>query len=394
MHKSPSVALFIETSNAYARGLLEGVLQYVRSHAPWSLYLPEQERGAPPPEWLAKWKGDGIIARIESQTIAKRLRRMKIPVVDVSAARHSPTVPYVETNDDAIGKLAADHFLERGFTEFAYCGDPGFAWSDLRQKSFEKYVCRIDETQPVRKVHAYEAISRWDSQYSWTAEKKRLAKWILSLPQPIGILACYDIKAQQLLEVCRELSIAVPEAVAVLGVDNDRLVCELSSPPLSSAIPNTRRTGYEAAALLDRMMSGEQVPATGHFIEPLGIQTRQSTDVLAIDDPDVTAALRFIRENAWRGINVADVLAKVPLSRRVLESRFQKCLGRTPHQEIIRLRIDRVKQMLRQTDVPLSVIAQRCGFENSEYLSVAFRREGGQTPSSYRKDSQSQHSND
>tara|TARA_A100001391_G_scaffold98877_2_gene65601 strand:- start:571 stop:1740 length:1170 start_codon:yes stop_codon:yes gene_type:complete len=380
MPNTRSVALFIETSNAYARGLLDGVLAYVRSHEPWALYLPEQERGAPPPQWLAQWRGDGIIARIETDVIAKRLARLKVPVIDVSAARHSWTVPYVETNDDRIAELAVEHFLERGFTRFAYCGDPGFAWSQLRQDAFQKCVARS-----AGEFYLYDSISRWDRDYSWTTEKTRLSRWISGLPQPIGIFACYDIKAQQLLQVCRDLSIAVPESIAVLGVDNDRLVCELSTPPLSSVIPNARRTGYEAAALLDRMMLGEPVPATGHFIDPLGIETRQSTDILAIDDPEVAAALRYIRENAWRGINVADVLAVVPLSRRVLESRFRKRLGRTPHEEIVRLRIDRVKQMLHDTDISLAVIAGRCGFENSEYLSVAFRREVGQTPSGYRK---------
>lgn len=383
MLQPKNVALFIETSNAYARGLLEGVLQYVRGHDPWSLYLPEQERGAPPPTWLAKWKGDGIIARIESDAISKSLRRLRVPIVDVSAARHSPTIPYVETNDRAIAELAAEHFLQRGFTRLAFCGDPGFAWSSLRREHFTAII-----RQAGRELHCYESISRWANNYSWTAEKQRLIHWVKSLPQPIGIFACYDIKAQQLLEVCRELSIAVPESVAVLGVDNDRLVCELSSPPLSSIIPNTNRTGYEAAAILDRMMAGEKVPAQGYFVEPLGVQTRQSTDILAIDDPEVATALSYIRENAWRGVNVADLLKIVPLSRRVLESRFRKLLGRTPHQEIMRLRIERVKQLLRETDASLETISRRTGFENAAYLSVAFRREVGKPPSRYRRETQ------
>ncbi|MEM8734177.1 MAG: DNA-binding transcriptional regulator [Planctomycetota bacterium] len=379
MSHVPSVALFIETSNAYARGLLSGVLQYVRSHEPWSLYLPEQERGAPPPDWLADWNGDGIIARIESEQISEKLGRLEVPIVDVSAARHSPKVPFVETNDERIAKLATEHFLQRGFQHFAFCGDPGFAWSPMRCRHFERFVGEAGG-----KLERYDSISRWDTEYSWTKEKKRLGEWIASLPQPIGIWACYDIKAQQVLEVCREQEIAVPESVAVLGVDNDELVCELSSPPLSSVIPDVRRTGYVAASLLDQMIRGIDVPAEGHFIEPLGVATRQSTDILAIDDDDVSRALQFIRENAWRGVSVAEVLATVPLSRRVLESRFRKQLGRTPHQEIMRLRIERVKQMLLGTELNLASIAHRCGFQNPEYMTVAFRREVGMTPSAYR----------
>jgi LacI family transcriptional regulator len=185
--------------------------------------------------------------------------------------------------------------------------------------------------------------------------------------------------------VCRELEIAVPEEVAVIGVDNDRLLCDLADPPLSSVICNSRRNGYEAAALLNRMMSGESVPPEAHLIKPLGIETRQSTDILAIDDPDVAIAIRFIREHACRGIDVSDVLQQVPLSRRVLESRFRKILDRTPHQEITRLRIDRVKQLLAETDLSLSEIASRTGFQHDEYMTVAFKKQVGMPPSKFRQ---------
>jgi LacI family transcriptional regulator len=212
-----------------------------------------------------------------------------------------------------------------------------------------------------------------------------MALWVGRLPRPIGLMACYDFKAQQLLVVCRELDIAVPEEVAVVGVDNDRLLCDLANPPLSSVIPNTHRTGYEAARILDRLMAGENMPPESHLIEPLGIQTRQSSDTLAIDDPDVAIAVRFIREHAIEGIDVSDVLARVSLSRRALESRFRRIINRTPHQEIMRVRIERVKMLLLASDFSLAEIAAITGFEHVEYLSVAFKREAGQTPRQYRK---------
>ena len=215
----------------------------------------------------------------------------------------------------------------------------------------------------------------------------RMAAWLAKLPRPIGIMACYDIKAQQLLDVCRELEIAVPEEIAVIGVDNDRLLCDLASPPLSSVAPNTQRTGYEAAELLDRMMAGETIASEAHLIAPLGVETRQSTDVLAIDDADVARAVRFIRQNFRSGINVADVLREVPLSRRILESRFRRTLGRTMHQEITRLRMAHVKRLLADTDLPLTEVAQSSGFEHVEYLSVAFKRETGSTPRDFRRKS-------
>ena len=176
-----------------------------------------------------------------------------------------------------------------------------------------------------------------------------------------------------------------PKQVAVLGVDNDPLLCELADPPLSSIICNTRRTGFEAASLLDRMMSGERIGATPILVQPQGIRTRQSTDILAINDPEIASALRYIRENALLGINVSDVLRQIPLSRRVLENRFRKELGRTPHEEITRLKLERVKELLVATDFSLADIAQRTGFEHIEYLSVFFRKSTGMPPGQYRQ---------
>lgn len=380
MSQRRSVALLIETSNAYARGVLEGIIDYVRHHERWSLFLPEQERGARPPNWLSRWKGDGIIARIETDEIARVMSKIRTPVVDVSSARHLPDIPWVETDDEAIATFAAEHLIERGFRHVAFCGDAGFNWSIWRQQHFERIVREAN-----CEYHVYDSIPRMDSSYSWNREKRSLATWLKHLPRPVGIMACYDIKAQQLLEVCRELDIAVPEEVAVLGVDNDRLLCDLADPPLSSVICNTHHTGYEAASLLDRMMSGEKLGSKSVLLKPLGIEIRQSTDILAIDDPDVAAAVRFIRENATSGINVSDVLREVPLSRRILENRFRKILGRTPHEEITRLRIDRIKRLLVETDLALSEIAVRTGFQHDEYMTVAFKKAVGMPPRNYRQ---------
>lgn len=374
-----SVALLIETSNAYARGVLDGIVDYVRQHERWSVFLPEQERGGRPPAWLAKWKGDGVIARIETDEIASAAKLLGCPVVDVSAARHLIDIPWVETDDAAIARIAVEHLTERGFQHLAFCGVPGFNWSMWRKQHFERTA-----TQLGCKCYLYETIARDDPKYSWTSEKRSLAKWLRELPRPIGIMACYDIQAQKLLDVCREVGVAVPEEVAVIGVDNDRLLCDLADPPLTSIICNTRRTGYEAASLLDRMMSGEQVDAVPILVEPLGIAARQSTDTLAIDDPDVAVAVRYIRENALLGIKVQDVLQNVPLSRRSLESRFRKILGRTPHEEITRLRIERVKRLLTETDLTLAEIAVRTGYEHTEYMSVAFKKATHTSPGKFR----------
>ena len=371
------VALLIETSNDYARGLLRGVVSYMREHRPWSFYLAEHGRGDQPPSWLPDWKGDGIIARIETSPMAQVLRKIKTPVVDVSAARLVPSLPWFETDDAAFAQLAFEHLRERGFKHFAFCGDARFNWSNWRAEHFKHAVHAEGAT-----CHIYEASRTFAPDD--TAQIEDIGKWVRKLPKPIGIMACYDLRGQQVLDACRQLGIPVPDQVAVIGADNDELLCELSHPPLTSVIPNCHRTGYEAAALLDQMMSGKKVGGQTHLIPPLGIATRQSTDVLAIDDQNVARAVHYIRQHACDGINVKDVLAAVPHSRRLLESRFKKVIGRTPHEEILRVKLNRVKQLLTETTLSLEQIAERAGFPHVEYLSVAFRREVGMPPSRFR----------
>jgi LacI family transcriptional regulator len=382
------VALLIETSNAYARGLLQGVVRYIREHEPWSFYLMEQGRGDDPPMWLERWQGDGIIARIETPRIAQAVVRAGVPAVDVSAARLVPALPWVETDDEAIARLAAEHLLERGFRHFAFCGDARFKWSEQR----EGFFCAALHTQARAAGRAADLGRTSVACYRAAAAATRdaaaqatdLRQWVAALPKPVGIMAAYDIRGQQVLDACRGAGLAVPSEVAVIGVDNDELLCDLAAPPLTSVIPNAHRTGYEAAALLERMMRGKPVEPEGHLIAPLGIAARQSTDVLAVDDRNVAQAVQFIREHACEGINVSDVLRAVPLSRRVLEHRFQRLLGRTPREEILHVRLARVKQLLAETDLPLYLIAERTGFEHVEYLSVVFKRETQSTPSEFR----------
>lgn len=374
------MALLIETSNAYARGLLDGIIAYQREHELWSIYVGEQGRGAKPPVWFTNWKGDGIIARIETEAIASVVHGTRLPMVDVSAARLLKKIPWVETNDCEIARLAAQHLIGRGFQTLAYCGEPKYNWSKWREKEFLAFA-----EEAGCECHVFAGKSRCDKGFSWARERGRLAEWVQNLPKPIGVMACYDFTGQQLLDICRELEIAVPEQMAVIGVDNDVRLCRLCTPPLSSVIPDTHRTGYEAAHLLDQMMRGKKITNKTILISPLGLAERQSSDVYAIDDNDIVTALRFIREFACKGITVADVLKAVPLSRRMLEHRFQKLVRRTPHAEIIRIRMDRACRLLRETNLSLSEITNRSGFANPDYFSVAFKKFMGMNPRSYRK---------
>lgn len=381
MARRRQVLLLIETSNAYARGLLEGITAYVRENGPWSLRLPELHRGAPPPAWLRSWRGDGVLARIETEEIAATVRRIGLPTVDVSAARRVPELPWVETDDEAIGRLAASHFRERGFRNFAFCGESRFNWSVWRQTSFLATLQAGGDGCAV--LDLPESAGGDDGG---RGRQKRLTAWLAGLPRPVGIWACYDILAQQVLDAARELDIAVPEEAAVLGVDNDRLLCDLCDPPLSSVAPDAVGAGRAAAELLDRMLHGESVPPAPRLVPPVGVVTRQSTDILAVEDPDVARAVRYLRAHACEGISVADVLKSVPLSRRVLEFRFRKCLGKTPHALLLHYRLEKAKELLRETELPLEAIARRSGFAYAEYFSVAFRKHLGRTPGAYRRE--------
>jgi LacI family transcriptional regulator len=221
---------------------------------------------------------------------------------------------------------------------------------------------------------------------SWEDEVDAASRWIAALPKPLGLMACNDFRGLQALDACRRAGVAVPEEVAVIGVDNEVLACEMANPPLSSVIPDCRRIGYEAAALLDRLMKGEPPPRTTREIPPIGIVTRQSTEVTAIADPTVAEAMKFIREQACEGITVEDVLDHVTVSRSVLQKRFRDALGRTLHEAIAGVRLRRVKQLLIETDLSFDVLAQRAGFASRAYLSVVFRKSTGTTLAAFRRE--------
>ncbi|TWU61858.1 XylR family transcriptional regulator [Crateriforma conspicua] len=376
-----AVALLVETSNGYCRGLLDGINQYAKHQTDWSIYLSEQERGAMPPAWLDTWQGDGIVARVETDAIGRRLRQLNLPMVDLSAARHLPGVPWADTEDRGIAELAVEHFLDRGFRNLAFCGDPGLRWSNARRDWFRELATRAE-----CRFFEHQTMHRYDPMYRWDRVASGLTDWLKSLPRPVAVMGCNDFLAHQVLDACRTLGISVPEQAAVLGVDNDRLICELSDPALSSVIPDTRRTGYEAAEMLDRMMNGQVVDADHPLItQPLGIRMRQSTDTMAIDDQDVVKALSFIRRHACENIRVADVLKQTELSRRALEHRFVKLVGRTPHDEMTRVRMDRVKVLLAETDISIHEISKRTGFEYPEYMAAAFKRATGRSPTEFRQ---------
>lgn len=371
------VLLLIETSKAYGRSLLDGIGRYAMTHGRWSLYVEERGLADRQPAWLRAWRGDGIIARCTTRQMLKVVLSTGLPVVETHSAMIDHDLPLVYPDERAVAQLAVEHFQQRGFERFAFCTIEHERWVDWRREAFEQSL----------KNNGFEcerfAMPR--RSMSWERQRDRLAAWVATLPKPMAILAANDVCGLRLLEACRHIGVHVPEQVAVLGVDNDRTLCRLGDPPLSSIDLNVERIGYEAAALLDRMMR-RRTRSRGRplWIEPANIAARQSTDVLAVDDQLVVDAVRWIRRHATRGITVHDLVAALPTNRRSLEQRFVAALGRTPKQQIMHVRIDRAKSLLAETDLPVTIISTRMGYASFNYFSTVFKRETGTTPRSYR----------
>jgi LacI family transcriptional regulator len=376
------VALIVESAVAPRRMMLSGVARYIQEHEPWAIYLKPFGVEQSLPNWLKDWHGDGIIAAVKdpgSDVLAHR----GIPVVDVVGVLRDEQVPLVHTNDHSVGRLGAEHLLERGFVNFGFCEYAGEFWSEHRREGF---AARLREQRLGCDVHRMPMPGPgFGGPESFEQQQRRLAAWLSALPKPVGIMATNDLMGQQLLEACQRLRIQVPEAVAVVGADNDEPICRIASPPLSSVIINDHQRGYEAAALLDRMMSGQPPPKDPIYIEPAGVATRASTDIMAIDDGAVVKALRFLRDNACHAISVDDVVREVPLSRSVLERRFRKIVGRSINSEIVRLRINRAVELLTDTGLELKVVAQRAGFGTQSYMNAVFQAKVGKTPGSFRR---------
>ncbi|GIW77755.1 MAG: XylR family transcriptional regulator [Phycisphaerae bacterium] len=370
------VTLILETSIEYGRRILIGVAEYGRTHGHWR-FMKGRSSGILPAREAVGLEGDGAIAHISTEAAARWAMSFGIPIINVSARLMNPPLPTIVSDDFLIGRLAAEHFIERGFQHFAYFGIDGYGFSIRRGDSFEQHV----------RQHPNSTFSRLDVVYDpdWSRDKEHqmLQEWLMSLPKPLAIFCCNDPKGLQVCEICRSIGLLVPEQVAVLGVDNDTIFCEFCDPPLSSIDLNLHQIGFRAAQWLDHLMQGSDYP-TPPPVAPIGVVTRQSTDVFSIEDRDVASAIKYIRANAHRSIQVEDVLREVPINRRALERRFKRAIGRSPAAELRRQRIEIAKQLLAGTDHSMADIARRAGFQYPQHMAVAFRQLTGLTPSEYR----------
>jgi LacI family transcriptional regulator, galactose operon repressor len=378
---TPHVAVLIETSRSYGRGLLRGVRRYLAEHGAWSVFMELRALDTKPPLWLKNWRGDGILTRTGTRAMADAVRRVGVPVVELRSPRLNSGAPWVGVDNRVMGKIVADHLMQRGFRHFGVCEIGTEVYFEQRRVNFIETV-----QQAGFDCSAYHAKGQPEKPAQWEKHQDDLATWVSSLPKPVGVMACTDQLGFFLLDACARAGVAVPEEVAVVGVENEESLCTMAMPTLSSVKFNAERIGYEAAAMLDRLMAGEEAPTEPLLIEPLGVITRGSSDVVAIDDPEIAQAVRFIRETACDGIAVTDVLKEVAISRSGLERRMRAAVGRSPNEEITRVRVERAKELLISTEQPLTTIARRTGFQTPQYLVQVFRRQVGVTPGVFRRE--------
>ena len=381
MAKPPHVALLIETSLAYGRGLLRGVARYIHERGPWSVFFCPQGLDATPPAWLGKWRGQGILARIDNRRMARAVLRTGLPVVDVRNAIPNLDLPGIGPDNRTVARLVFEQLHDTGLRQFAFCAAPRGEnrFLDARADAFAQIVSDAGYQCEVYKP----AVGH---HHGWEQRQNHLARWVKRLPKPVGVMACDDERGLYMLDACLRAGVEVPDQLAVIGVNNDEHLCGLANPALSSVDVGADRIGYEAARLLDRLMNGEQVPKTIVELSPRGLVVRQSSDLVAISDRHVAAALRLIRQRAAENLAVSDLAEALDVSRSTLERRFFALLGRTPKQEIIRVRLALAKDLLIQTDLPLATIAARTGLRSPGYFSEVFREKIGCTPGAFRRD--------
>ena len=381
------VAILLESSHGASRGLLRGIIKYVRLFGPWGLHITTGGPGEQQLPALKKWGATGIIGRIPNETVAQAVVAAKLPTVlfdpldQFLVPEHSLSkCSRCRRDNRSVGRLAAEHFLGLSFQHFAVVPEPlGTNWGRERCETFTE---RLKEEG--KNVTNYR-ISPQDRD-DWGLECRRMIAWLHRLPKPVAVFAPNDVRSRRILDACLLAGIKVPHQVTVLGVDNDELICESTEPPMSSISIDTEAAGYAAAEILDGLMRGTNISFQEVFYRPKEIVQRASTELDTLNDPIVLAGRDFIRINRGLSLRVADVVKHLKLSRRSVELRFKKALGRSVLEEIQRVRLETIRNLVAATDTPFRQIALLCGFECISHFGRLFKTEFGVTPSQYREE--------
>lgn len=379
MPRPKHVAILIETSREYGRGLLRGVTRYHRERAHWSIYFKPQGLGELPPDWLATWQGDGILVRIDDQRTADRVLQTRLPAVDLRGALGELGIPSIGVDNREVARLATEHLRDRGLRHFAFCGVPP------GRNRFDDQRCDFFQQQIRAAGWPCHVFDSWQQWGDWERDQQQIADWLAALPKPVGVMTCHDDRGQQLLDACQRAGVHVPDEVAVISVDNDPYLCSLTIPSMTSVDVHAERNGFEAARLLDRMMHGRRPPKRPIYFPPVGVITRQSTDTVSVDDPDVAHIVRFIRDHATEPISIEQAFAQTTSSRSTVTRSFKRLLRRTPKAHLTRVRLEHARQLLLDTDLTVEEVARRSGFQEAKYFIEVFRQEVGTTPGSFRR---------
>ena len=396
------IALCMELSDYYEHGVARGLVRFAKSKAEWRLYgygwmfRPLTD--------LSSWAGDGIIARVEDAATADALSALGLPIVDVAGAYTRPHFRGVTNDDFLTGYKAAIHLIDCGFSNFAFLGVSGTLWSNKRKAGFQK--CLTQRGVGDRATSGDIALPSFERPLAWwegrpvgdraaadagdRPDLRDLEAFLVSLTTPTALFACNDTTGLRATELAGRLGLAVPESLAILGVDNEDILCELASPSLSSVMLDCEAMGFRAATALDAILEGGSAGGglpEGSRIEvpPKEVVERESTRTFACEDPLVARAVTYIRAHAHEGIDVSDLLALVSASRRSLETRFRAAMGRSLHEEIVRAKLSRARRLLRDTDATIDRVAEESGFGAVGRFHVAFREAEGMAPGEWRR---------
>ena len=380
----PKVILLLDLSEEYGKNLLKGITSYIKENDPWiSCRMPVSYRMKYGVKWILdwaiKWEADGIIGLFESKSEVNIFTDEGIAIIAQDFKERIKGVPVITGAYYETGKIGAEYFLKNGYRNFAFYGFNNIVWSRERAQGFEDTIKNHGH-----KVHYFEHPKSRSSEL-WYYGPSYLSEWIASLPKPIALMACDDNQGQHIAEACKLTGIRIPEDLAVLGVDNDEMVCSISDPPLSSIELDSKTGGYEAAALMRELIKNKKTNASNIVVKPTQLVVRRSSDFYSTKDPYVKIALSFIHENINKNLNVSDVLEQVPLSRRAMEQRFLKVTGYSPYKYICHLRVEKICQQLLETDKTIFEIALDTGFEDSKNMSRLFKGLRGCTPNKFRK---------
>ncbi|RPJ22921.1 MAG: helix-turn-helix domain-containing protein [Planctomycetaceae bacterium] len=380
MRRNPTVMLLIDTSRVFGREVFRGVTRYSHLHGPWVFLntLPFYDESAGNLPRLDTTDIDGLIVMTPNRRIIEQAVRTGLPIVVKGLKGPVPGVPNFISDNIETGQRAAQHLLSLGLRHLAYCGYQGISWSKERAEGFVQRA--VD--QGIEPRICQRPLSR--EKCDWPNERRILVEWLKSLPKLGGVMAAKDDRGQRLIEACRTAGIRVPDEVAVIGVDNDEIICEQANPSLSSIVRNCDEAGYSAAELLHRWMAGENVRENNVVIRPTEVVSRQSTDTLAIKDREVAEAVRFIRQAAARPLTVEDVVETIAISRRRLDQKFCQLLGHPIHQEITLSRVERIARLLLETNRSVTQIGYDLGFHGPDHIGRYFRRHKGTSPTDFR----------